>query len=462
MIILIFFFISCQSEHADISSDNLNDITISNISNKKLSTLQFPLDFPVKDLARMMNRIMPDTLINDTIKLNRKGDFLTLKVVPIGQLLLNGYQNNLDASIPVLAVVNLHKKVAAIKVNKKVDFKLRLDLHTDLVIDENFNLAAKCRIQKIRWIDDPETKLLGIKINLRKTITKQLEKNSTVIENIICITLNESVPIQKQVISIWNILNETHRVAKNPIEIWLTTNPSNFSAKLDRKVKDTVRVVISTSTNIIITPLKGVELEKTKALPKNKIFDIKPGLSLYATLVMPYTYANDILNSRLDQNEIYYNGLTASLKNFKASNDQQLLKLNFDMMGDVELNLSAMGRPSLSASKELTIHDIQYNIETSNLIVNSVEWLSKASLEAFVQERTKIPLAHILDSLDNKIVQALNHSQLGSKIDLELTFSKLKSDTTIYYQNHFEWSFDIQGRAHAYLNDKLVTSKIGI
>ncbi|MGK7390164.1 MAG: DUF4403 family protein [Candidatus Cyclobacteriaceae bacterium M2_1C_046] len=463
-----FFFIllllGCgTSEDSDKLIDKSKRIELKKISaddNKKLSTLQFPLDFPVNDLARMMNRIMPDILVNDTIQLNNRGDYLILKVEPIGRLLLNGYQNNLDASIPVLATVNFNKKVAAIKVNREVDFKLRLDLHTDLSIDENFNLAAACKIQKIHWIDEPETKLLGIKINLKNTVKKQLNKNSSAIEDAICSALNESVPIQNEVMAIWDLLNKTHRIAREPIDIWLTTNPSNFAAKLDRQVTDTIRAIISTSTNIIITPLKGVMLETIKPLPDNQYSEDKPGLALFATIVMPYSYADNILNSRLDQNEIYYNGLTASLENFRVTSDRQQLKLNFDLKGDIDLRLSAKGRPTLTAEKELSIDNIQYKIESGNLIVNTVEWISKASLESFVQEQTKIKLAHILDSLDTKIVQALNNSDLGSKIDLELSFSHLRSDTTIYYPDRFEWSFDIRGKAHAYLNDRLVTKKI--
>lgn len=465
-IFIMLFLLGCgPSEKSDKSNNRLNNTSLKKLSaedNKRLSTLRFPIDFPVNDLARMMNRIMPDTLVNDTIELNDRGDYLILKIVPIGRLLLNGYQDNLDTSIPVLALVSLRKKVAAIKINKTVDFKLRLDLHTELSIDGDYNLAAACKIQKLHWIDDPETRLLGVKINLRKMVTKQLNKNSAAIENAICSALNEAVPIQKEVMAIWNILNETHRLAKEPIEIWLTTNPSNFSARLDRKVNDTIRAIISASTDIIITPLKGIELEMLKPLPKNQPVDIKPGLALFATIVMPYSYANNILNSRLDQNEFYYNGLSASLKNFRVTSDQQQLKLNFDLKGDVDLNLSAKGKPTLTAEKELSIDNIQYRIESENLIVNTVEWLSKASLESFVQERTKIKLAHILDSLDTKIVEALNNSELGSKINLELTFSQLRSDTTIYYPDRFEWSFDIKGRAHAYLNDRLVTKKIRI
>uniref|UniRef100_UPI00404939ED DUF4403 family protein n=1 Tax=Fulvivirga sp. TaxID=1931237 RepID=UPI00404939ED len=77
------------------------------------------------------------------------------------------------------ALVYIKKKMVAfnIKNKKPVELKLRIDLHTVLSLDEKFDLKTECSIRKVYWIEEPKMKVAGIKINLKKTVDKQLEKN---------------------------------------------------------------------------------------------------------------------------------------------------------------------------------------------------------------------------------------------------------------------------------------------
>ncbi len=422
------------------------------------SVLQFPLDYPVNDLQKMINRILPDTLISDSIFLNDKGDYLILKVLPIGKLLLNSYQNNLDASLPVEAIVHIKKKVAVfnIKNKKPLALRLRLDLHTELSVDENFELKTACSIQKIRWIETPKMKLAGIKVNLQKTINKQINQNSSVIADAICKALEESVPIEKEVQALWNLLNETHQVAKKPVDIWLSTVPNNLSANFDHKVLDTLRIVIHTNTGILISPLKGIKALQSQMLPQNKKAITDDKLDLRVSINMPYEYINLILTNQLEGQLVEYKGLAAELTNFTTQSEDDHLRLSFSTIGDVELELSAKAKPALNSKKELIFNDIAYEIVSDNPLMNSIEWMSNGTLDHYLKKESKIPIGHLLSALDDKIVNALDRSNLSSKIGLELSFDTIESDTTIYYSDRFEWIFSVEGSAHAYLSDSLV------
>lgn len=404
---------------------------------------------------------MPDTLVNDSIDLNDKGDYLVLKVIPIGNLLLNSYQNNLDASIPVKALVYIKKKMVGfnIKNKKPIELKLRLDLHTNLSLDEKFDLSTTCKIQKVQWIEEPKLRVAGIKINLKKTIEKQIKKNEATIEAAICQAIDKAVPIQKEVAAIWKLLNETHRVAKHPIDIWLTTVPRDFSAKFEKKTKDTLRVILQAKTGLLITPLKSITLKDTTSLPANKNFEINNGIDLKVSINMPYEYMDLIISSQLEGKKIEYAGLSAELTGFKTKTDSDQLRLEFKTRGDVDLDLMAMSKLSLTKDKTLEFRDLSYQVDSNNPIVNSVDWLSNSSIDSYLLKYTKVPLSHILDSLDSKIVRALDRSNLSSKIALDLSFNNIKSDSIIYYDDRFEWIFSINGEAHAYLSDSLVIKK---
>lgn len=453
-------FFACGKSTENLS-DSVNEIgEYEAISHKLLdqSVLQIPLDYPAKDLQKMINRILPDTLINDSIFLNDKGDYLILKVVPIGNMLLSSYQNNLDASLPVKALAHIKKKVALFKIkNKKpIELKLRLDLHTALSIDEAFELNTSCTIQKIRWIEEPKMKIAGIKINLKKTIDKQLEKNKEIIANEICKALEEAVPISKEVHALWKLLNQPHLIAKKPVDIWLSTVPQDFSANFDNKVIDTLRVVIHTRTGLMISPLKGIKPTDIEKLPSNKKVKTDDQLDLRVSINMPYEYINAILNSQLEGKQIEYKGLKAELTDFNTQSANNHLQLQFKTKGDIELALSAQAQPALNSNNELTFNDLTYEIISDNPLVNSVEWISSGTIDNYLKQGSKIPIDYIIKSLDDKIISALDRSNLSSKIAMELEFDDIKSDSTIYYNDRFEWVFSVKGSAHAYLSDSLV------
>ena len=425
------------------------------------SVLQLPLDYPVGDLQKMINSILPDTLVNDSIDLNDKGDYLVLKVVPIGNMMLNSYQNNLDASLPVKALVYIKKKVIGFnfKNKKPIELKLRLDLHTILSIDEAFDLSSICTIQQVQWIEEPQMRVAGIKVNLKKTIDKQIEKNKPAIEAAICKAIDEAVPIQEEVQAVWKLLSNTHRIAKKPIDIWLTTVPKDFSAKFENEIKDTLRVIVYSKTGVLITPLKGIELVDTQTLPPNKDFEAIDQLDLRVSVNMPYEYMDLILNSQLEGRQIEYAGLSSVLTGFKTSAFENQVKLEFKTKGDIEIDLAATTKPILSAESELVFSNLTYEIVSDNPLMNSLDWASNTSIDSYLLDHSKIQLSHMLDSLDSKIIKALDRSNLSSKIGLDLNFSNIKSDTIIYYNDRFEWIFSVEGKAHAFLSDDLVDKK---
>ena len=460
LIVLMLVVFSCDRNRENKTSTKHEVTSYSADIDKYLkpSIVQIPIDYPVRDLQRMVNRLLPDTLVHERLAINNKGDSLILKIVPLGQLTLNAYANNLDTSIPVMALVNLQKKVIGLNFKnvKPVELKLRIDLHNTLTLNENYDLNAQCKIQKIQWIEEPNVKIAGIKIKLDKIVNKQLEENGPKIESLISQVIEKLVPIRKEVDVIWSLLNTPHRVAKRPVEIWLTTVPSHFSAKISEVGKDTIRAFVHVKTKLFISPLRGLISKNLKELPANKKFKTDPKLETWVAIHMPYTYVDKILFDQLKDQTISYSGLSASLSDFKSSSEANRLRLEFSTIGEIDMMVKTLVKPTLSNQMELELEDLDYSLESDNPIVTSIDWLSNGTIDQFLIENTKIPLVNILDSLDTKIMSAMQRSKLGSKIALDLSFHHIQEDTILFYKDRFDWVFSVDGEASAKLNDQLV------
>jgi hypothetical protein len=420
------------------------------------SSLTFPLDFPINDLSKLINKSLPKTLLNDTLNLKKKG-YVTLKVEPIGKALLSSYSNNLDVSIPMKVTVGVKKKVLGLKLKKPIEVKLRADMNTQLEVDENWNLNATCRIQQIHWIEPPKVKVLGMAINLQKPVDKKLKSKYPMIEDAVCEAVQKLVPLKKQVNNIWGLLGNTHRVSRKPIDIWLTGKPSFLSAHFSKNVYDTLRVIVHTESNLYITPSKGLNSRKLP-LPENAQISLNDEneLDIKVDVFLPYEQVNEVLKSKLDGKQFTYQGASVALTNFKVNTAREKLHLRFDVTGTVEAQIDAYALPKLGADHSLIIDEIEYDITSDNQLVNLAGWIADNQLTEFLIAHSTIPLSQVLDEMDTKIMEALNQSKVGGKVNVDLAFSDISSNTLLFSEEGLQWLFDVNGNAHAYLTEDLV------
>ncbi|SNS51437.1 protein of unknown function [Ekhidna lutea] len=450
---------SCQQKSQEQPQEAIGKTAVENIQSIESSRLTFPLDFPINELTNLINESLPDVLLNDTLQLKKEGEYLTIKIEPIGDMLLASYADNLDASIPMKITAEIEKKVLGIKVHKPIEFLVRVDMHTQLSIAENWNLSSHCKIQQIHWIEPPVIELLGIKVNLEKKIEKKLLEKAGVIENKVCTAVQSLVPLRQQVEKIWTILSEPHRIGKKPIDIWLSGNPSFFSAHFSKEVNDTLRVIIHTESEIFITPLEGMEYQE-KPMPSNSFTptDSDNELDIKVDVYLPYDQINKLLKSKFDSTAFSFEGASIITANFLADTKNGKLHLKFDVLGSFNATIDAYAYPILDEEKNLIIDSIDYDINSENSFVHLANWVASDRLTEFLKSNATIPLSHILDSLDFKIVKALNKSKIGRKVDLNIAFSKLESDTLIFTDDGLQWLFDVDGNAHAYLTDEIVNN----
>lgn len=454
---LVLFLWSCGGKQEKAVSDSsAESAAITQVKQEATSKLTFPLDFPISDLSQVINRSLPEVLVEDTLMLKKKG-YIKLKIEPIGQVYLASYGNNLDVSIPMKVSAEVGKKMLGFNLHKPIALKVRVDMNTQLSIDEDWNMNAACRIQKIHWIEPPIIEIVGIKVNLQNKVEKKLFEKADAIENTVCLALQGLVPLRKQVVKIWSLIDNTHRVGKKPIDIWLTSKASVFSGYFTKEVKDTLRVIIHTESDLFITPVNGLTHEP-RPMPKN-IFTTRNSeneLDINVDIYLPYDQVNELLKAKLDNTELSYEGATILLKNFTTNTAHNKLHLQFDIAGDLDATIDAYAYPTLSADKRLIIDSIEYDITSESNLVNFAEWVASDRLTEFLKANASIPLAHVLDSLDDKIVSALNTSKVGGKVGLEMEFTALSSDTLVFTNDGLQWFFDVKGNAHAYLTEQLI------
>lgn len=450
--LLFLLMVSCSGDKDDSTKKKAQKKKVETPIAIPLSTLQFPADFPLSDLALMINNALPKVLADSKVALGDgdKGDTLELKIERRGKLKLSSRGSKLYSSIPLNIEASVEKKVFGIKLSNKkkpIDFTVEVQMESDLKISQNWNLVPTCKITGLNWVKKPTIKILFANVNLEKIIENQVEKNHQAIEDMICKQLTASVPLRKQVVAIWEIINEPQVVARKPVYLWLNTQPDEFSAAFDKEVRDTLRVNIFTSSTVSISPDKPLRNSK-KALPKNSGKTIeKNGLIIKAGFTVPVAILSSYLNDQLKGQTFNFRSLEVTVTKIVPNITDNQLHIAMTVKGDADATIIASGTPVLSEDLTLSISDFHYEVDSRNVLLTATNWAAENTLTEFVSTKANVPLKHILDSLDFKIAEALNQSPTGTKVHLDINFHSLKEDTLYMQPSRLNWFFDIVGDA---------------
>lgn len=414
-----------------------------------LSTLNFPLDFVTRDLEQIVNSQLPKTLINETLSLNDKGDSLAITIETLGNATLFSAGNKIFTSIPLHVSAVLTKKVMGIRLSNKqpIDFSINLSVTTRLAFNERWELLPTCTLSEVTWIEKPEMKLLLVKINLEKIIDRQIDKNKGSLESALCELIQQTVPIRAEVQKIWELMSRPHRVAKIPVELWLNTNPREFSAHFDTNVRDTIRVNIHCTSALAISPEAPLDYQMSP-LPSNPSRKKhRKGLALKVAVTVPEDLLNQLLQSKLEGLDLSYQGVSIEIRSVKATIENDHLVFLINTVGDIEALIKVTTRPDLDADRQLSIEDIEIEVLSDNQVMNTLAWLTNTTMKGYLTDAAKVNLNPLLSTLDEKIMAALEKSNTGKKLALDLVFDLIEEDRLIFEDQQFIWLFDIEGQA---------------
>ncbi len=433
--------------HADISN---------------LSTLNFPLDFVTRDLEQLINEKLPPTLADEAMRLNKKGDSLSVVIKTLGRATLFSSGAKIYTSIPLSVSAVLSKRVLGIKFSNKqpIDFSINLSVQTKLAFNERWELSPQCTLSEVTWIEKPEMDLLLIKVNLEKIIDKQIEKNKAVLESSLCEIISKAVPIRNEVKKVWQLMTDPHRIAKNPVLLWLNSRPEEFTAYFDPKVKDTIRVNIHCTSVLAISPEEPLDFEPLPLpLNRSKARDAE-GLDLKVAVTVPNQLLTQVLKSRLEGLELSYEGVSLVIQSVTSGIEMDNLVFTLTTTGDIASTLQVRARPELDPSQRLSLEDIELEIISDNQLMNTLAWLTNATMQSYLTEQTRVDLKPLLSTLDEKIMGALQKSKSGKKLLLDLHFHKVEEDRLFFEPEQFIWLFDVEGNAHIRLLPELLEPSV--
>jgi hypothetical protein len=218
---------------------------------------------------------------------------------------------------------------------------------------------------------------------------------------------------------VWDVLRAPLRLTDS---LWLSINPSAVRIGLLKVHGDTLvtTVGLSASPRIIGGPRPPM-LERPMPPPQDSATQ-PPVLHLLTEARVPYDVVSAILSKELAGTKIRVRDRVLIVRRLQLSGvGDGRVAVGLAVTGPVDGILYAVGRPAFdTATAELFMPDLAYDIGTRSMLVGALSWLAQGSIEDFLRTRVRIKMGRIIEQGRDLLERNLNR-ELVPGVELRAT-----------------------------------------
>ncbi len=207
-----------------------------------------------------------------------------------------------------------------------------------------------------------------------------------------------SVDVRGAVAPAWAALQQP--ISARDSTIWLSLHPEAIGVG-PVTVKDSVASAMLT---LLARPqvLAGVR-PAADSLPLPPLTKVPVGDTLIAMIGGELTYgaANDILRSELRGHKLRVRGRRLTVDDVAMSYiGRNRVALGVQLSGAVEGRIYFVGTPLYDpATDAISVPDLDYDVQTSNILVQGISWLSGDKLRDDLRRKARVPAGALLDAV---------------------------------------------------------------
>lgn len=424
------------------------------------SNVSFNINFPAKELGSGVDGLLKDVLIDDEIAINGKGDLLYLKVRKTGKLGLSFVNNMAEASLPLDVSIAVQKKMMGITFSNRdspISFSGQIKTISSVTLDASWNLTLECNDLDLTWDSEPVLSIMGLEIDLSKTMKKALDENEDKILNEICGAINRSLDIQSTMRKIWSDIQKPMRITQKPQSFWLHFKPEALNAALLPLNNDTLSIHLEYKSELAIRP-SSIQRQPTIPLPdKGLPLNEKSAVLAYIDARIPLRLLDELISKKISGQSFSYQKYAVKIEDAAVAQAGSKMAIKLTVSGDLNGLVTIKGRPYLNRDQLLTWVDFEYDIESEDKIAKTAHWFLKSMIEGYITDELSVDVSSYLQNIDVLAEKGLSTAPIGKKLKAELNFGSVNEYQQRINADTLQWILYVEGNANLILNRNILS-----
>ena len=428
LLLIIFTSCSASKKISSLKPEPSNDAPV--VYSTKTSNINMPVSISLVDIEKQMNSILTGLIYEDTII---EDDNLEMSIWKTDNIHLHSVDDKISTTIPLKIKLKVRYGTSFLGLNdtKVINLKGKLTLKSAIELID-WKLHTKSEITDFSWDESPNIEVAGKKFPITYLVNPAINIFKKKISKVIDDSIPDSNDYKPNLLDFLDTLSQPY-LAEEEYQSWLMVNPLEVvstQAKVNEKY-------INLDLGLKCTIMTMVGQSPVNKFNKNNVkFKSVPHVdeNYEVTLAAVTRYSNA---ASLIYNNIHNHTFKYKNKRFKVDNVDLWYKdgnviIALKVLGSISGTVYMAGLPKFDErKKEVYFDDLQYVLDTKNVLLKSASWMLGDFFTSKIKELSHYSIIPDLESAKQSLQEYLtNYSPMTgvtvNGIINELDFEELQ------------------------------------
>lgn len=363
-----------------------NDTPI--VFKNKTSFVTLPISISIAEIEHQLNKNLTGLIYNDTLMSDDKTQMKIWKTAPI---LLTEKQGNIVSVIPVKiwAKFKYGTEFMGLNDTREISLNGTITLNSASQLT-NWKLTTQSKIEDFAWSESPSILVAGKNIPITYIINPTLRVFKDKISKKIDEAIDKTCDFKPHVLKVIEKLSVPFKTSEQyetwfkmvPIELYVT------EAKLSKsKITMEMGLKCNMQTMVGQQPKNGFDASKIVLKPVGTIPE-KTTASVVA--VSTYESASSIVTKNFQGQEFGSGSRKITVQKVSLWHKDGKIVIALDVLGSINGTIYLIGIPNYnSITKEIYFDQLEYVLNTKNILLKSANWLMQSTILSKIQENCR-------------------------------------------------------------------------
>lgn len=363
-----------------------NDTPI--VFKNKTSFVSLPISISIAEIEHQLNKNLSGLIYNDTLMNDDKTQMKIWKTAPI---LLTEKQGNIVSVIPlkIWAKFKYGTEFMGLNDTREISLNGTITLNSTSQLT-NWKLTTQSKIEDFTWSESPSILVAGKNIPITYIINPTLRIFKDKISKKIDEAIDKTCDFKPHVLNVIEKLSVPIKTSEEyetwfkmvPIELYVT------EAKLSKsKITMEMGLKCNMQTMVGQQPKNGFDASKIVLKPVGTIPE-KTTASVVA--VSTYESASSIVTKNFQGQEFGSGSRKITVQKVTLWHKDGKIVIALDVSGSINGTIYLIGIPNYnSITKEIYFDQLEYVLNTKNILLKSANWLMQGTILSKIQENCR-------------------------------------------------------------------------
>ncbi len=383
-----------------------------------LSTIKLPVEIKVAALEAMLNRQLTGLIYEDNSLDNNGGDNIMVKAWKKENITLGFENGQFIYRVPLKLWIKAGWKIEQFGLSlsdyRELNAEIALKFHSSVIVNKDWSVTTITTSDGYEWLSKPTLRIGPVDLPITFIADMIIKYNTQTINSAIDVGLQQTLDLRSNARDAW-IEMQKPMLLSEEYGLWLRVSPKSVSAMPVYGANGIIRHT---------TSIQAVTECFTGKQPPSRINPLLPDLvtvnklndDFLANVVsyISYGYLDSITRLMLLNTSYDFGKKKITITGVSVYGNEKKMIIATDVTGSIQGKLYFAGLPVYRlADSSIILKDLQFSLQTKNLLVKSASWLANSGIEKIIGRNMSYPIGADVRETYDMMVESLNKYEIG-------------------------------------------------